>query len=441
MVGETAQFALRGKTAAEIADSVERAIRDGRLKPGDDLASVRKAAAQLRVSPATVVSGYRILRERGMITTRQRSRTTVTARPPLAVRPAVPLPDSVVDLSSGNPDPRLLPSLQEAVGSVDLPIRLYGETSVLPELRDLARVACDLAGIDRRVAVTSGGMDGLERVLLAHLKAGDQVALEDPSYVGVLDLIRSMNLVPRSMPLDDSGVLPEAAEAALAAGARAMIVTPRWQNPTGAALSAERAADLRQILARFPSVLVVQDDHAGDTLSFAQENVVNGRARWAVVRSLSKVLGPDLRVGMVAGDALTVGRIEGRQAVGYGWVSHVLQRLVAHMWSSPITAQQVARARATYDARRQSLLDALAEFDISAQGRSGYNVWIPVDAEEPVVRELLHRGWATRAGEPYRLDSGPAIRVTTSTLQPEDAGRFAADLASVLHPHQQTRLG
>ena len=50
------------------------------------------------------------------------------------------------------------------------------------------------------------------------------------------------------------------------------------------------------------------------------------------------------------------------------------------------------------------------------------------------VQALLQRGWGVLAGERFRLEASRAIRVTTSTLTPEEAARFADDLAGALAP-------
>jgi DNA-binding transcriptional MocR family regulator len=147
---------------------------------------------------------------------------------------------------------------------------------------------------------------------------------------------------------------------------------------------------------------------------------------------VSKSLGPDLRVAVLASDAATHARVEGRQTLGIRWVSHVLQRLVVTLWSDPATTKVLARAAKTYSQRRQALMAALAKRGIEAHGASGFNVWIPVAEESAVVQTLLSRGWAVKAGERYRIASPPAIRVTTAAL--EDAGDFADALAQALAP-------
>jgi DNA-binding transcriptional MocR family regulator len=63
---------------------------------------------------------------------------------------------------------------------------------------------------------------------------------------------------------------------------------------------------------------------------------------------------------------------------------------------------------------------------------SGLNVWIPVAEESAAVQALVAKGWGVKAGERYRIESRPAIRVTIATLAKREAARFAADLAEIL---------
>jgi DNA-binding transcriptional MocR family regulator len=429
-------YAITGRRARAIADSVEAALRAGRLAPGAALPTVRALAGTLRVSPATVAAAYRTLRGRGLIAGAGRRGTRVTQRPPLATPAPAPAPAHLVDLSDGNPDPRLLPALAPALAALPRQPRLYGEPANRSRLLELAARQLGADGIPvASLAVVGGALDGIERVLQAHLRPGDRVAVEDPGYSGVLDLVAALGLVAEPVALDDLGPVPGSLRRALQGGALAAIVTPRAQNPTGAALDERRASELRSLLDAWPGVLVVEDDHAGPVAGVRAFTLCRrGRQRWALARSVAKSLGPDLRLAILAGDAGTVARVEGRQRIGTGWVSHLLQVTVEALWSRDGTETRLASAATAYAERRQSLLDALARRGVEAHGRSGMNVWVPVPDEAAAVAGLAEAGFAVRAGERYRLRSAPAVRVTTARLAMRDAERVADALAGSVAP-------
>src|SRR6266511_867885 len=212
VMGQHQRGLITGATATEIADSIERAVRQARLGPGDRLPSIRELGLQLDVSPTTVAAAYGRLRSRGLVTARGRGGTVVAARPPLPVGGPVPIPHGV-----------------RAAG----------------------------------LAVVGGALDGVERILQSHLRPGDRVAVDDPGFPPTLDLVRALGLRAEPVPLDDDGLLPGGLAEALAGGCLALVTSLRAQNPTGAAATAARAAELRRVLDRHPEVLVVEDDHAG----------------------------------------------------------------------------------------------------------------------------------------------------------------------------------
>ncbi len=86
-----------------------------------------------------------------------------------------------------------------------------------------------------------------------------------------------------------------------------------------------------------------------------------------------------------------------------------------------------------------ALLAALAEREIAAVGSSGSNVWVPVAEESPVVDSLLQAGIAVRAGTPFRIESPPAVRVTTAALPVGRAEPVADAVSRALRPAQRTR--
>ena len=445
MVNAPTRYQLSGSTAAEICASAERELRSGRLKGGDRLPPVRTLASYLGVSPGTVAAAYRTLRLRGMTVGEGRRGTRVAHRPALTVslasaEPAV-VPSGARDLASGNPDPSLLPDLRpylrelSRAGADDVG-RLYGQSAHLPALVELARamfVADDVPA--HAVAVVGGALDGVERALQAHLRPGDRVIVEDPGYPGVLDLVSALALGPVPVALDEEGISPSGLERAVAAGARAAVVTPRAQNPTGAALTEARARQLRMVLREYPDLLVIEDDHAGVISGAPPVTLAHRRrTRWAVVRSVSKALGPDLRLAVVAGDDATIALIEGRRQLGPGWVSQILQRLVVALWSDPSVASLMARAASVYTARREAFVNALASVGVTAHAASGFNVWVPVPEEQAVVTRLLAEGWRITAGERFRRRSLPAVRVTVARLSPADAPLVASLVAAAVRP-------
>lgn len=428
---------VSGRTAADIAASLERQLRGGGPADSQTLPTVRALATRLRVSPATVAAAYKLLRTRGLVAGHGRRGTRIVTGMAGRISGGLPvLPAGTVDLATGNPDPALLPPLEPALRMIDTTHVLYGSAGVDRAL--LAFAAAELEADDvpaPAIAVTSGGLDAVERILREHVRAGDAVAVEDPSFPPVLDVLSACTLVPAPFAVDEAGPQPDAFEAALRQGSRAVIVTPRAQNPTGAAITPERREALRRILRRFPDVVVIENDYASAVAGAPLHTLrPSAGAPWALVRSTSKFLGPDLRVAIVAGDEMTIGRLAARQAVGARWVSHILQRLALALWSDPGNGRRFARAAELYATRRAALRAALAAHGIQAQGESGFNVWIPVPDETSLVRGLADRGWAVAAGERFRVRSRPAIRVTTATLDPADAPRLAADLAAALRP-------
>ncbi|MFG2196558.1 aminotransferase class I/II-fold pyridoxal phosphate-dependent enzyme [Streptomyces sp. NPDC048639] len=443
MLGE---YRISGHRAADIAASVEQAVGAGELSPGQLLPPLRELARQLDVNPNTVAAAYRTLRDRGVIETAGRRGSRVRARPASTAREAIGVaaPPGVVDVSMGNPDISLLPPLGDALAAAaarhaDSPT-LYGDAAVRTELEEMARAALDADGVpDGPVAVTSGALDAIERVLAAHLRPGDAVAVEDPGWGSALDLIPAMGLRAVPVAVDDEGPLPQDVERALSRGARALMVTCRAQNPTGAAVSPGRAADLRSVLEARPETLLIEDDHGHGIVDLALAPLAGRTRHWAFVRSTAKAYGPVLRLAVLTGDALTIDRVGGRQRLGPGWVSHLLQDAVVHLWrTGAVDAEAVAAA---YGSRRDALVRALRERGIAAHGRSGMNVWVPVPDETGAVARLLQSGWAVAPGARFRLASPPGVRVTVSSLSGGDIEAVADAVASATASAPSGRYG
>ena len=164
---------IKGATAAEIAHSIEQqAQRGDRDQP---LPTIRELAHALRVSPVTVAAAYRLLRSRGLAIGHGRRGTRLRAQsspqPPALRSPSVA--EGVVDLTTGNPDPELLPSIDAALRGLHAGTRLYGEPAELRSLIAFATAEFEADGIpSAAVTVTSGALDAVERVLREHTRTG-----------------------------------------------------------------------------------------------------------------------------------------------------------------------------------------------------------------------------------------------------------------------------
>ncbi len=417
---------MSGSSAGAIAASVEAGVASGALAAGEALPSVRVLARALDVSPTTVAAALADLRRRGVVVSRPRSGTRVAERPPLR-RQVAAVPADARDLATGSPDPALLPALP----ALTAPQRLYGADPVLPELAAVAAAGFAGDGVAvTRVAAVNGALDGIERVLAAHLAPGDVVAVEDPGWPGVFDVVRMLGLRLTGVAGDERGMLPDALAGV---SARAVVVTPRGHNPCGSAYDAARACDLAAALP--DDALVIEDDHLGPVAGTPYHTLTGGRAHWVAIRSVSKWLGPDLRLAVMTGDDATLTRVEGRQGLGPGWVSGLSQRTAAHLWADGPVMASVEHAADVYAQRRDTLAGLLGV----PHPLSGINLWVPVPDEGAAVRALLAEGWAVAPGHPYRLSGGPAIRITTAALDVADAPALAAAVERAITPPRRTR--
>jgi DNA-binding transcriptional MocR family regulator len=429
------QYIIDGDGAESIAANVEEAIARGDLSPGAALPPIRELAVQLGVNANTVAAAYRLLRDRGAVETAGRRGTRVRHRPattPRSLR-GLAIPDGARDLATGNPNPALLPIATARPPRPGTRV-LYGQPPVSAELAGHAGSTLAGDGVPaEHLAVTSGALDGIERALSAHLRPGDRVAVEDPGWPNLLDLLAALGLRPEPVGVDDDGPLAPDVARVLGRGVRAMVVTGRAQNATGAAVSASRADELRGLLAeRADDLLLVEDDHCAGIAGVPLHTVAGLTRHWAFVRSTAKAYGPDLRMAVLAGDRRTVDRVHGRLRLGPGWVSHLLQNLAVDMWRDPAAARMLRKAEAVYSRNRAVLVDELADRGVTACGRSGLNVWVSVPDEAVAITGLLDAGWAVAPGTRFRISSAPGIRITISELDAADIEPLADAVAQAV---------
>lgn len=428
---------ITGTTAADIADSV-RALRDrGVLVPGAVLPPVRELAATLGVNRNTAVAAYRQLAQAGLVVSRGRAGTVVTGLDTVAQEGYAP--DTVLrDVGTGNPDPGRIPDPSSALVSVAGRPVLYGEPVIDPGLDAWARrwIAEDLHDIDFRITITSGAVDAVERLLAQALMRDDAVALEDPCFLASIHTVRLGGYRAVRVPVDDEGMTVDGLRAALDAGVRAVICTPRAQNPTGASLTTGRAAELRAVLADHPYVLVIEDDHFSLLSQRPYQSLIGpAHRRFALIRSVSKFLGPDMCLAVAATDPETADRLAMRLSPGTTWVSHLLQRLTLAQLTDPRARAEVAAAADHYARRNSAFAARLRDAGLHAPDPDGLSIWVGLPRPARLVAErLMRRGWLARTGDEFSLDDRAVpshhLRLTVHDLTDDEADTLVADLVA-----------
>ncbi len=410
------------RSARGIAAAVGRLISSGELAVGTRLPTVRNLSRQLGVSPTTVSEAWQTLAAVGAIDARGRQGTFVRQptgpSTPRRYRRVTEGPGRFpLDLSTGTPDPSLLPDLGPVIARVSRQslTSSYLDHPVLPELAE--RVRSDWPFVPEELTVVDGAMDALDRVAGVIVRLGDRVAVEHPTFPPLLDLLELLGAEVISVDLDHEGMRTDALAAALAAGATAVFLQPRAQNPTGITLTERRGAELAGVLASSKAILV-EDDHSGDIASGALVSL--GRwlpQRTVHIRSYSKSHGPDLRLAAVGGAGDVVGAVANRRLLGPGWSSRILQAVLLQMLDHQPTIDAVASARVEYAARRSAVTAVLTEAGVAFTGTDGINLWMQVADERSALLTLAAQGIGAAPGEPFMVRAdAPSLRVTVGNV-------------------------
>ena len=181
---------------------------------------------------------------------------------------------------------------------------------------------------------------------------------------------------------------------------------------------------------------MIVDDHFALLSSAAWHPVLTPQTQhWAVVRSMSKTLGPDLRLAFVASDPATSARLRLRLNAGSQWVSHLLQDLVYACLTDKAYQRTLTESRLFYAGQQQKLAQALSRHGVDGvlQG-DGLNLWLPLATpSQRTAFALAKTGWLVREGEAFGINS-PAhgLRITLSTLNDNDINRLASDIYHAL---------
>lgn len=369
-----------GPIYRRLFEALRSAIADGELSAGEQLPPQRAVAGLLGVDFTTVTRAYALAREQGLVEGTAGRGTFVRLRASEEEAGGVDLSMNLPPQPEGLSLAALLRETTAAVLARTDPATLMayhaGAGSLAQRTAGAAWMAPGLGAADpERVVVCAGAQAALSAILAVETQPGDAVVVEALTYPGLLAALSARGLRAIACSMDWEGIMPEhLAERLAPSGARLVVVTPTWQNPTTATMGPARRAAIVEVCAR-AGARIVEDDAYGrlpDPAPAALASLAPDRV-WHVA-TLAKALTPGLRIAYVAApDAAAAQRLA---AAGHALcqMPAPLMAAVATAWIREGTAEAVlCGVRAEALARRALAAEILPH----AKGPAGcLHVWL-----------------------------------------------------------------
>jgi GntR family transcriptional regulator/MocR family aminotransferase len=467
----------------QIARAISNEVRRCRLRPGDSLPGSRTLAKALQVHRNTVVAAYLELLQEGWIETRPAGGTFVSRTLPDAIPrrfartapapnasaragfelgapphqdPPPDIPRGTLNLGSGVPDARLLPSAalsrayRRALRFRGSSVLDYGDARGHPRLRaalaEMLSATRGLAVTPDSVLVTRGSQMAFDLAARSLLSPGDIVAVEELGYSPLWSSLKLAGARVVPVPLDADGLRVDALEKIVEREKlRAIYLTPHHQYPTMAVLSPGRRLQLLD-LARRNRFAILEDDYDHEFHYQGRPVLPLASAdQWGVVvyiGTLSKILAPGVRLGFMVAPQALLDRIVQLRLLTDRQGDLAIESAVGEMLEDGEVQRHVRRMRRINEARRAALIAALRKhlgsalsFDVPS---GGVALWARV-ADDIDVDRWNERALALKVtfapGGEFAFDgkSRPNVRLCFSRLNEaeieEGVRRMAAALA------------
>ncbi|WP_129838273.1 PLP-dependent aminotransferase family protein [Streptomyces sp. RFCAC02] len=393
----------RGRPAYRaLADGIRLLVLEGRLPVAARLPAERELAGALRVSRTTVATAFESLRADGFLRSRRGSGswTAVPAGRALPARGLEPLPPEApggaIDLGCAQlpaPEPWLSRAFAAALTTLPQAARTHGDYPAgLPALRQALADRYTARGVPtmpEQIMIATGAMGAVGAICRLFAPGGDRVAVDQPSYANVLQLLREngARLVPVPMGEGLTGWdLPAWRRVLSEAAPRLAYAIADFHNPTGALADEERRRDLVAAARSAGTVLVVDETMADLTidrdpgaLPLPVSAFDPGGSTVVTVGSASKSVWTGLRIGWVRAAPELIRRLVAARA----WAdlgSPVMEQL-AVTWLLTEGGWRAALAERREELRRNraamvtALRDRLPEWDFAVPG-GGLTLWV-----------------------------------------------------------------
>jgi len=456
---------------------LQRLIETGDLHSGDRLPPTRELAGQLGLNRTTISAAYDLLEAVGLIKGEVGRGSYVCGapeKPSEALNWSRALTKSVstsagsaaagvISFTNSRPSEKLFPieefreCCREVLESRNLKTLMQlGSPGGYEPLRRYLLDRAIQSGIARDsddILITNGCQQALDLLRRALVRTGDKVALEEPVYPGLKNLFLEAGAeligIPAAASREDEGIDLYSAQRAFEAGAKVLVVTPSFQNPTGATMPAAHRARICR-MARGAGVAVIENDiyseltYDSDSplprLKQLDPNVI-------LLGSFSKIAFPGLRVGWIVAPRPVIARATELKQLADLHTDHLSQAFLLRFAESGKLARHqaavIAAAKEKLRALDQSCRRYLAgcTFRVPA---GGMNMWIDLPAGLDAV---ALRGLAQQAGIDYLpgryfsvsrpLDSG--LRLSFAGLDPNEIRKGIEILGALVQNAASTR--
>jgi len=419
----------------QVADQLRNKIENGELAPNTRLPASRVLAQELGVNRITIVNAYAELETEGWLASKIGSGTFVAGDPHLTTSKSeidYPAPwqgplgpprqwsasqmlaemmglaqqPGVISFANGTPASEFLPvnefrrALNDVLRRDGAAALQYESAAGYPPLRET--IAAYLRRQNIRVTnddilITAGCQQGLDMTLRVLARSENSaMVLEDPCYLGLLDLISARRITPATIPIDENGMQVDRLEQViLRHRPRLMYVTPTFQNPTGATMSLERRKALLQMASRYGVPIledIIYEDLRYEGRVLPSLKSLDTADLVFLAGSFSKNLLPGIRVGFLVVPSYMRQRFVAIKQSTDLLTSPLNQRaLHAYLESGHLTGH-LAQVRTAYRERRDAMLAAVAKhFPANATWRcpeGGMYLWITMPTPGPTATDL-----------------------------------------------------
>ncbi|RME30304.1 MAG: PLP-dependent aminotransferase family protein [Candidatus Zixiibacteriota bacterium] len=326
----------------------------------------------------------------------------------------------VISFAGGLPAPELFPIetvkelaayVLDTYGAAAMQYSLSAGITPLRELLAERATGRGTASRTENILITAGAQQGIELLGRAFIAPGDYVLVENPTYLGALQVFNYYRAQYCVVEMDDEGMLIDQVEKQLETYHPKLIYTvSNFQNPTGITMSVERRKALIEIAGRY-NVPIIDDNPYGE-LQFSDERIPTlksiGGDEVVALRTFSKLVSPGFRVGWMNGPTEVIEQFEKVKQCVDLHANTFAQYLMLEFIKQGYLEPHVEKIRADYKAKRDTMLAALAEYfppEITwTRPEGGMFIWLRLPSKlsaKELLNKAVERQVAYVYGEPF----------------------------------------